>query len=282
MEGDVLDALEQLGYGGPLLDETCIAAAVAAGLSSPGYVELCVWLTSRLQTLCKLEESISSGPVFLSSELQAAQVARSRALSSEEEEEKKEEEEGGGGRSSASLQDLQLICRTLDLPEPRGRDVEEVFSQVEEQMNKVLRNLPAGHVGEPVLTRTLSPDQWVMVDTMASAYQPRRHALRPLPSVGVAELLAARQDLCLLVLMGRVPDRGGRPSEIDAPPPEMPPWQKRQEGGEEEEEEVAGEEGEEVEVEEVAGEEEEEEVAGEEVEEEEAAAAAAEEEAGTM
>ena len=31
--------------------------------------------------------------------------------------------------------------------------------------------------------------------------------------------------------MGRVPDRGGRPSEIDAPPPEMPRWQERKEGG---------------------------------------------------
>ncbi|XP_043552691.1 protein FAM98A [Chiloscyllium plagiosum] len=29
------------------------------------------------------------------------------------------------------------------------------------------------------------------------------------------------------VLMGRVPDRGGRPNEIEPPPPEMPPWQKR-------------------------------------------------------
>ena len=28
--------------------------------------------------------------------------------------------------------------------------------------------------------------------------------------------------------MGRVPDRGGRPCEIEPPPPEMPSWQKRQ------------------------------------------------------
>uniref|UniRef100_A0A673VX09 Family with sequence similarity 98 member A n=1 Tax=Salmo trutta TaxID=8032 RepID=A0A673VX09_SALTR len=37
---------------------------------------------------------------------------------------------------------------------------------------------------------------------------------------------------CLVeqVLMGRVPDRGGRPTEIEAPPPEMPTWQKRQDG----------------------------------------------------
>lgn len=31
--------------------------------------------------------------------------------------------------------------------------------------------------------------------------------------------------------MGAVPDRGGRPSEIQAPPPEMPVWQKRTDGG---------------------------------------------------
>uniref|UniRef100_A0A8C7MJD7 Family with sequence similarity 98 member B n=1 Tax=Oncorhynchus kisutch TaxID=8019 RepID=A0A8C7MJD7_ONCKI len=68
-------------------------------------------------------------------------------------------------------------------------------------------------------------------------------------SVGMAHLLAAREDICNVVktssgssrentacavnkiLMGRVPDRGGRPSEIDAPLPEMPAWQKRQDGG---------------------------------------------------
>ncbi|KAJ3613229.1 hypothetical protein NHX12_019479 [Muraenolepis orangiensis] len=306
MEGDILDSLEQLGYEGPLLAEECLYSRVEAGLSSPEFVDLCVWLASRLKTLCNLEESISSGPgdvdglqlemssllkelhcpykevltgilkgqqpqskkhnlqllLFLSSELQAAQIGRSRAAS---------EEEGGDG---PFLQDLQGICQTLALPEPRGRDVEQV--------NKVLKTLPSGHVGEPVLTKTLSHDQWeklnsvnaaltseyecrrrmlikrldvtvqsfgwsdrakaglrhpvssgstdcrtAKVDSMARAYQPRRHSLRPQPSVGVAELLAAREDLCNVVrtssgastahtacdvnkvLMGRVPDRGG-------------------------------------------------------------------------
>ncbi|CAL1575976.1 unnamed protein product [Knipowitschia caucasica] len=89
----------------------------------------------------------------------------------------------------------------------------------------------------------------MMVDHMARVYQPLRHSLRARSSVDVASLLAAREDLCHMektcsgssrqntscavnkVLMGRVPDRGGRPSEIQAPPPEMPPWQKRQDGG---------------------------------------------------
>ncbi|XP_072545312.1 protein FAM98B isoform X2 [Salminus brasiliensis] len=86
-------------------------------------------------------------------------------------------------------------------------------------------------------------------DMMAKAYQPKRHSLTLKSSLSLAHLLAAREDICNVVktssgasrektacavnkvLMGRVPDRGGRPSEIQAPPPEMPPWQKRQDGG---------------------------------------------------
>ncbi|XP_048188741.1 LOW QUALITY PROTEIN: protein FAM98B [Perognathus longimembris pacificus] len=89
----------------------------------------------------------------------------------------------------------------------------------------------------------------VKTDSIARIYQPKRYALSPKTSVTVAHLLAAREDLskiirtssgrsrektaCAInkVLMGRVPDRGGRPNEIEPPPPEMPPWQKRQEGG---------------------------------------------------
>ncbi|KAK6636213.1 hypothetical protein RUM43_009871 [Polyplax serrata] len=64
------------------------------------------------------------------------------------------------------------------------------------------------------------------------------------PEVTLADLLAARDDLAIVektsnasvrkntqsslnkVIIGRVPDRGGRPSEQEAPPPEMPSWQK--------------------------------------------------------
>ena len=60
--------------------------------------------------------------VFLSSELQAAQMERSKMGSKKE------------GRDGTFHQDLQDICQTLVLPEPRGRDIEEVFSQVEEQV----------------------------------------------------------------------------------------------------------------------------------------------------
>lgn len=83
-------------------------------------------------------------------------------------------------------------------------------------------------------------------EKLAKVYQPLRSALCTKSKISVAHLLAARQDFskilrtssgkireksaCAInkVLMGRVPDRGGRPCEIEPPPPEMPSWQKRQ------------------------------------------------------
>ncbi|KAG7236765.1 hypothetical protein INR49_000269 [Caranx melampygus] len=83
-------------------------------------------------------------------------------------------------------------------------------------------------------------------EKLAKVYQPLRSALCTTSKMSVAHLLAARQDFskilrtssgkirektaCAInkVLMGRVPDRGGRPCEIEPPPPEMPTWQKRQ------------------------------------------------------
>lgn len=64
------------------------------------------------------------------------------------------------------------------------------------------------------------------------------------PDVMLAHLLAARDDLAIIektsnasvrkntksainsVIIGAVPDRGGRSWEQEPPPPEMPPWQK--------------------------------------------------------
>ncbi|XP_024152496.1 protein FAM98A [Oryzias melastigma] len=86
----------------------------------------------------------------------------------------------------------------------------------------------------------------VRAEKLGQVYHPLRSALAARSCVSVAHLLAARQDFskilrtssgkirektaCAInkVLMGRVPDRGGRPCEIEPPPPEMPSWQKRQ------------------------------------------------------
>lgn len=77
-----------------------------------------------------------------------------------------------------------------------------------------------------------------------SRYEDKRKTLKNEPKVTMADLLAARDDLAVIektsnasvrkntrskinsVIIGAVPDRGGRPYEQEPPPPEMPSWQK--------------------------------------------------------
>ncbi|XP_046710995.1 protein FAM98B isoform X2 [Silurus meridionalis] len=215
--------------------------------------------------------------LFLVSELQAAQILTSRTSRDKKGEEK-----------ISPLQDLQAICKVLKLPEPEQQQTTDLFADIENEVKVLLKKVPENHIGKPVLKQTLNSEQWrqlekmnsvlladyecrrrmlikrldvtvqsfswsdrakAKTDTMARAYQPKRHSLTLKSSISLAHLLAARDDICNLVkstskscrertacavnkvLMGRVPDRGGRPSEIEAPPPEMPPWQKRQDGG---------------------------------------------------
>ncbi|XP_063608002.1 protein FAM98A-like isoform X3 [Penaeus indicus] len=85
---------------------------------------------------------------------------------------------------------------------------------------------------------------------LVKAFRSRRDQLTEIPSVSVGDMLAAREDLAVLektsnasvrkatktplnkVLIGKVPDRGGRAHELEPPPPEMPSWSQRQPGGE--------------------------------------------------
>ncbi|KAG7224116.1 hypothetical protein INR49_019851 [Caranx melampygus] len=293
MECDILDSLEQLGYDGPLLEEKSLLAAAEGGLSSREYVDLCRWLATRLQPLCDLEESITSSPDdmdslqvemsgllkelhcpyeevvsgilkgsmqktkdHLNSELQAAQIVWSRQVSDKQQEEK------------PVCRELQAICETLKLSEPRGADAAELFSQIQFKVDKVLEDVPEVSIDSPVLKNSLTSEQWEKLHSinavLSSEYECRRRMLikrldvtvqsfgwsdRAKSTVDMARLLAARDDICNVVKtssgssrentacavnkvrMGRVPDRGGRPSEIQAPPPEMPPWQKRQDSG---------------------------------------------------
>lgn len=320
MESDILDILEQLGYDGPLTEEACLLAECGRGFSSSEYVNLLTWLTERLTqftethtqekiiTVDPLEMSrllkdcccpyeglasrLANGDVkdtrdhlkiilFVSSELQSAQLLLSKTLRDTEEQEMR-------SRSCSSLQDLSVICHTLTLPDPAGRDATHTFMDIQTQVNVLLEKLPETHIRAPALERSISAERWeelekintalsaeyecrrrmlikrldvtvqsfswsdrakVKIDQMAQAYQPRRYCLSVESSVSLAHLLAARRDVCNMVktssgssrqntscavnriLMGRVPDRGGRPSEIQAPAPEMPVWRKRSDGG---------------------------------------------------
>ncbi|XP_038262513.1 protein FAM98B [Dermochelys coriacea] len=322
MESDVLDALEALGYEGPLLGEEALSKAVENGLSSPDFSELCVWLSSEIKSVCDLEESITSiaggedvesfqleisgflkemacpystlvsGDIkdrlkkkedclklllFLSTELQALQILHSKQLKSSHLE-----------KNNEIYQEVQTLCDSLGLSKSSSSDIPLLLSNVESKIKDILSKVKNTHVGKPLLTTPLNPDQmerlekindalcneyecrrrmlmkrldvtvqsfgWsdrakVKTDDIARIYQPKRYALSPKTTITFAHLLAAREDLskiirtssgptrektaCAInkVLMGRVPDRGGRPTEIEPPPPEMPPWQKRQEGG---------------------------------------------------
>lgn len=76
-------------------------------------------------------------------------------------------------------------------------------------------------------------------------YQSKLNLINNLPKFSISDFLSAREDLAIVektsstlavqntnssvnkVMIGQVPDRGGRPNEQQAPPPEMPSWQQR-------------------------------------------------------
>ncbi|XP_028160680.1 protein FAM98A-like [Ostrinia furnacalis] len=85
-------------------------------------------------------------------------------------------------------------------------------------------------------------------DVIQSTYRPKREQLKVKPDVRLSDFLAARTSLLQVektssvsvrkntrsdvnkVVIGQVPDRGGRPNEQQPPPPEMPSWQQRTAG----------------------------------------------------
>ncbi|XP_057657956.1 protein FAM98B isoform X1 [Diorhabda carinulata] len=109
---------------------------------------------------------------------------------------------------------------------------------------------------EMLLTRldvTIQSFQWSdrtkgKDDLFEKLYYERRPLLKVDPDVDMSDLLASRTDIAIIektsnssvrkntrsslqkVIIGQVPDRGGRTSEIAPPPPEMPSWQQRSAG----------------------------------------------------
>jgi len=124
------------------------------------------------------------------------------------------------------------------------------------QLNEIAQRLEAEYAlrRTMLITRlnaTLQSFAWsdrakVMPKHIAEAISMNRFNQSKFSHITVADALAARKDLLKLkkvsssapetrnaknsltkVKVGRVPDRGGRPSEMAAPPPEMPSWQQR-------------------------------------------------------
>ncbi|XP_050520554.1 protein FAM98A isoform X2 [Daktulosphaira vitifoliae] len=90
------------------------------------------------------------------------------------------------------------------------------------------------------------PDRLKMKkNELEKIYQTKLDIIKCMPSFTISDVLSAREDLAIVektsstlaiqntnssvnkVVIGQVPDRGGRPKEQQAPPPEMPSWQQR-------------------------------------------------------
>ncbi|XP_077709234.1 protein FAM98C isoform X4 [Canis aureus] len=161
----------------------------------------------------------------------------------------------------ASLRLLRFLCSELQAArllrlyprldpspaQPCGEESEEGAGMVQE----LVLTLQALGLPRPTPGTAASRLLWELHDkaqgeAMKAVLIPIREALTPESNVSIAHILAAREDLSRLipatskavrrgtccainkVLMGNVPDRGGRPNELEAP---MPTWQSRREDG---------------------------------------------------
>ncbi|XP_043850279.1 protein FAM98C isoform X2 [Dromiciops gliroides] len=173
---------------------------------------------------------------FLCSELQAARLLSLRSPPDSSHAEAREKAQG----------ELALILQALGMPQPEpGTPASQVLREVHSKISDLLPSLPPGHL-DPLLTQPLDAPRWSQGTAMTNVLKPLRQGLAPESGVSLAHVLASRADLSRLVpatgqtarlttccpinkvLMGPVPDRGGRPNDLEAP---MPSWQSRREGG---------------------------------------------------
>ncbi|XP_057379141.1 uncharacterized protein LOC130701179 [Daphnia carinata] len=114
---------------------------------------------------------------------------------------------------------------------------------------KLRREMLLTRLDVTVLSFTWSPNVKSKMDEVSAIYQPLRSSMQAEPKVTISRLLSAREDVAYeektssasvrektktplqRMLIGEVPDRGGRPTEQRRPPPEMPGWQKRKPDG---------------------------------------------------
>ncbi|XP_060712184.1 protein FAM98A-like isoform X2 [Hemiscyllium ocellatum] len=208
-------------------------------------------VTSRLNN----RESCLQLLLFLGSELLAARILHARKPLAQ----CQVPRDAGDGDYNEILKELQPLCRTLGMAEPtQDTPVPQLFRDLEtkENLKEIHRALSVEYMcrRQMLITRldvTVQSFHWAEGAqqhgaVMRQLYQPLREALSARSSITLAHLLSAREDLSVItkttsessrertacpvnkVLMGPVPDRGGRPGEIEAP---MPSWEDRRRGG---------------------------------------------------
>lgn len=179
------------------------------------------------------------------------------------------------------LKDMLIALQFQKPPDNITPDM--LFTRLENKLKEVISKVPNDLLGKPLFFGELSTDQWNKLSNydkelhteyeirremllkrldvtiqsflwservkaqekeLNTRYHSGRSKMGTKPNVGIADLLAARDDLAVVektsnaavrkntrsninkVIIGAVPDRGGRPYEQEPPPPEMPPWQK--------------------------------------------------------
>ncbi|XP_039710918.1 protein FAM98C isoform X6 [Pteropus medius] len=165
----------------------------------------------------------------------------------------------GAEEGAGMVQELVLTLQALGLPRPPlATPASQLLRELhaKEMLEHLCQSLQSQYYSRRCLLLkrldlTTSAFHWsdraeAQGEAMKAVLTPIREALTPESDVSIAHVLAARADLSRLVpatskatrqgtccainkvLMGNVPDRGGRPDELEAP---MPSWQSRREDG---------------------------------------------------
>ncbi|OWR42941.1 FAM98A protein [Danaus plexippus plexippus] len=247
-------------YEGPLSNEEAFAKALEVGPKSLEYTKLVHILAEELKMLCSLEENVSimndsdessSFLLELSSFLKELGCPYKKLVT---------------GHMSSRLQTKEDRILLLDylvselmaarmvsvdcVKENTGMQIVMQESQTAKDLKDILITLkfnkPPPNISPDMLFAKLEAK---LKDAIAKEgillIMPKREQLKLKPAVNLSDFLAARTDLLYVektssasvrkntisdvnkVLIGRVPDRGGRPNEAQPPPPEMPSWQQR-------------------------------------------------------
>ncbi|EHA98175.1 Sprouty-related, EVH1 domain-containing protein 3 [Heterocephalus glaber] len=223
--------------------------AASRGASCPDFRALCARLAVELATLGALERQQDEGVEVLSvgdagpgaeeeflrqlPGLLRALHCPDRALC--------------GGGCEAELREPSAGLRLLRKPRESGmrKWARPRSPELAGLISELLPSLPPGSM-QPLLSYPLDTPRWAQGKAMKALLTPLREVLTPESDVSIEHVLAARADLSRLVpatsmaarqgtccainkvLMGDVPDRGGRPNELEAP---MPTWRSRREDG---------------------------------------------------
>ncbi|XP_032232514.2 protein FAM98A [Nematostella vectensis] len=211
MENDVLDALEDLGYKGPLLGDDggpALLKAVEGDILSYDFMSLCHWLSNQLKEVCSLGESVSdiddqetfkleiSGMLrelgcphaqlmgtngmanpyhrLLLLDYLTSEVQACRIMGGVGAEKMEIDEQA----VSPVFQQINAILAVLELPAPtKDATVFGIFSQIENKIRGILSKVPKDYMGNPLLTKRLGEEQWSKVEKI-NAQLNREYSLR--------------------------------------------------------------------------------------------------------